>query len=137
MTNLIARRALTAAALTAAASTAGLFALAGTSFAAPTAPRGVVREANVAGAIKDHYVVVLKNDSDDAALVRKVGGTVDERYTSAVKGFSATMSETGARTLAADPAVAYVEQDRTVHVASTPASWGLDRIHQPTLPLAN
>ena len=135
MTNLIARRALTAAALTAAASTAGLFALAGTSSAAPAAAQGVVREAGVAGAIKDHFVVVLRTESDDDALVRTVGGTVDRRYTSAVKGFSATMSPAGARRLAADPAVAYVEQDRTVHVTSTPASWGLDRVDQPDLPL--
>ena len=135
MTNLIARRVLTAAALTAAASTAGLFALAGTSFAAPTAPQGVVQGTNATGAIKDHYVVVLNNDSDDAALVRKVGGTVDERYSSAVKGFSATLTSTAAKRLAADPAVAYVEQDHTVQIASTPASWGLDRIDQPNLPL--
>jgi len=138
MTNLFARRALTAAVFTAAASTAGLFALSGTSFAAPTAPEGIVRDANVAGAIKDHYIVVTKSAADDTALAGKVGGTVGKRYTSAVKGFSATMSESGARKLAVDPSVAYVEQDRTVSIAATqtnPPSWGLDRIDQVSLPL--
>ena len=138
MTNLIARRALTAAALTAAASSAGLFALAGASFAAPTAPHGVIRDANITGAIKDHYIVVTKTAVDGTALAQKVGGTATERYTAAVTGFAATMSQTSAERLAADPSVAYVEQDRTLTIAATqanPPSWGLDRIDQTSLPL--
>lgn len=44
-------------------------------------------------------------------------------------GFSATMSETAARRLAADPAVAYVEQDRLVSIDQSQSSppWNLDR----------
>jgi subtilisin family serine protease len=134
----IARRALAVLALSAAASsTAGLFALTGTAHAASVA-QGSVREANVAGAIADHYIVVTKDGADPDTLADTVGGHVGTRYTSAVKGFSATMSETAAKRLAADPAVSYVEQDRTVTIESTqanPPSWGLDRIDQPTLPL--
>jgi subtilisin family serine protease len=135
----IARRALAVLALSAAAScTAGLFALTGTAHAASVA-QGTVREANVAGAIADHYIVVTKNGADPDALADTVGGHVGTRYTSAVTGFSATMSETAAKRLAADPNVSYVEQDRTITIESTtqtnPANWGLDRIDQPTLPL--
>ena len=141
MPNVFARRALSMVALAAAASTTGMFALAGTAQAAPAAPAmGVVRGAGETGAIKDHYIVVLKDGAtaDEATLTGKVGGSVDNRYTAAVKGFSATVSETGARTLAADPSVDYVEQDRTVTMSATqvnPASWGLDRLDQPSLPL--
>ncbi|MCE7004809.1 protease inhibitor I9 family protein [Kibdelosporangium philippinense] len=48
-------------------------------------------------------------------------------YKAALKGFSVTMSATQARKLAADPAVSYVEQDRTVSVLTdqlNPPSWG-------------
>jgi hypothetical protein len=44
-----------------------------------------------------------------------------------VHGYSATLSESSARRLAADPAVSYVEQDQQVHGVGTqanPPSWG-------------
>jgi subtilisin family serine protease len=135
----IARRALATVALSAAAScTAGLFALTGTAHAA-SAAQGSVREANAAGAITDHYIIVTKNGADPDTLAGAVGGHVNTRYTTAVNGFAATMSETAAKRLAANPDVSYVEQDRTVTIESTtqtnPPNWGLDRIDQPTLPL--
>jgi subtilisin family serine protease len=51
-----------------------------------------------------------------------------------------SISATQARRLAADPAVALVEQDQTVTVSgvqSPTPSWGLDRIDQRNLPLNN
>lgn len=103
--------------------------------------------APVAGAlIEDSYIVVL-DDSDVAraevrsaasGLVQKYGGEVRQSYTSAVRGFSASMSPSQAKQLEADPAVAYVEQNRVVTASDTQSpvpSWGLDRIDQAELPL--
>jgi subtilisin family serine protease len=49
------------------------------------------------------------------------------------------MTETQARRLAADPNVAYVEQNQVMHAIGTqtnPPSWGIDRIDQRNLPLS-
>jgi subtilisin family serine protease len=48
------------------------------------------------------------------------------------------MPAAAARRLAADPQVAWVEQDSAVHLTTTQngATWGLDRIDQRTLPLS-
>jgi subtilisin family serine protease len=71
-----------------------------------------------------------------AALARRYGGTVRRSYRSAVHGFSATLTASAAKRLAADPAVAYVEQDRKVRLSQAdPPSWGLDRVDQVSLPL--
>jgi subtilisin family serine protease len=95
-------------------------------------------------AIKDSYIVVLKNtvsaDAGTAALVTKFGGTVRRTYTSALRGFAVTMSAEQAARLAASPEVASVEQDRTVTKSADTtqlnvASWGLDRLDQIFAPL--
>lgn len=130
------RRMLTVLAMTAAA--AGSFSFASAAAAAPA--EGTVRGTGEAGTMKDHYIVVMKDGSTTTsdALAGKVGGAVSARFSSTVKGFSGTMSATAARRLAADPAVAYVEQDRIVKVEATTqtgATWGLDRIDQQALPL--
>ncbi|OLB64457.1 MAG: hypothetical protein AUI10_11005 [Actinobacteria bacterium 13_2_20CM_2_72_6] len=107
---------------------------------------GPVRAAGAAGAVKDSYIVVLKDRTASAgtvrgsaeALVRRFGGTVARSFASTVRGFSVRMTEAQAKRLAGYPDVAYVEQDRRVSVRSTqanPPSWGLDRIDQPALPL--
>ena len=125
------RRVLTVLAMTAAA--AGSLSFASAASAAPA--MGTVRGAGEDGALKDHYIVVLKDGSTTTsdALAGKVGGSVSTRYNSTVKGFSGEMSSTAARRLAADPAVKYVEQDRVVRIEATTqtsATWGLDRIDQ-------
>jgi subtilisin family serine protease len=137
-----AHRAITGIALAAAACSAGLFTLTGTAFAAPASAEGTVRGLDTPGAIKDNYIVVLKKDATPTAptaLTAKVGGTVQHRFDSAVHGFSAKLSTTGARRLAGDPSVAYVEQDRMVSIQGTQSgpTWGLDRIDQQSLPLNN
>ncbi|GGM51644.1 serine protease [Longimycelium tulufanense] len=106
---------------------------------------GTVRAADAPRAIKDSYIVVFKDrlstqvlDSTVSALAGKHGGTVKHTYRNALSGFAAKMSEREARRLAADPRVAFVEQDQEVHtmdVQNNPPSWGLDRIDQRNLPL--
>ncbi|KAB1914589.1 S8 family peptidase [Micromonospora sp. AMSO31t] len=143
------RRALRALAVTAAA--AALAAAASTP--ALAAPTGDVRYASAPDAISGSYLVVLKGDAVGAAnslaartavpdraagLARRYGGSVGTVWSAALTGYSATMSPAQARRLAADPAVAYVEQDRVVTTQATqtnPPSWGLDRIDQRNLPL--
>jgi hypothetical protein len=94
--------------------------------------------------IKDAYIVVLKRDSEGDAgttgqqLAKENGGRVDKVYRNALKGFSGTFTARKAEALRKNPKVAYVEQDTTVtaDATETPATWGLDRIDQRTLPLS-
>jgi subtilisin family serine protease len=108
--------------------------------APPVAPTGVILDAGSADVIANSYIVVLQpGDSGVGAvsrrLIQRYGGQIADTYTSAVRGFHATMTETQAARLAADPAVRYVEQDATVATTAAPA-WGLDRIDQRALPLS-
>ncbi|GAB2934685.1 hypothetical protein GCM10027280_23190 [Micromonospora polyrhachis] len=99
--------------------------------------------AGSAGAVPGSYLVVLKGDHRlDAAtsteLAARHGGTVTRVFDRVLHGFAAQLTETQARRLAADPAVAYVEQDQRVQAMGSqpnPPSWGLDRIDQRYLPL--
>jgi len=99
-------------------------------------------------AVPDSYIVVLKDSAtagrglraraDD--LVGRFGGRIGRVYGSALNGYSVKLSEAAARRLAADPAVAYVEQDVEVQLMDTqdnPPSWALDRIDQFDRPLDN
>ncbi|GAA0401453.1 hypothetical protein GCM10009541_50630 [Micromonospora gifhornensis] len=108
-------------------------------------------EGNILGAgsphaIPDSYLVVLKDDTamKTQALTRELTTTynvkVTHTYSHTVQGFAGTMSGADARRLAAQPGVAYVEQDVEVRLTGTqtnPPSWGLDRIDQRHLPLDN
>ncbi|GGS06115.1 MULTISPECIES: S8 family peptidase [Streptomyces] len=110
-------------------------------------PSGRIQHAGDATAIAGSYIVVLKDTvgvnavaSTARGLATRYGGSVKRTYDSALHGFSAGMSENAAQRLAADPAVAYVEQDRTISIEGTQSptpSWGLDRIDQRALPLDN
>src|SRR5689334_10399395 len=102
---------------------------------------GKVIAAGAANAVAGQYVVALKQGTATSAgvhalaneLAARYDGSVGLRYSAALKGFSARISAANARRLAADPAVAFVEQDRVIHTADTewhPPSWGLDRIDQ-------
>ncbi|MFC7548640.1 S8 family peptidase [Plantactinospora sp. GCM10030261] len=137
----IGRRVLSALAVTAAT----IVVLAGTTPASAAPATGEIRAAGSATAITGSYLVVLKADTGAselsgraAKLVKRYGGTVGDVYGAALTGFSATMSETQARRLAADPAVAYVEQDQVITLQATQTNppWGLDRIDQRNLPLS-
>jgi len=102
---------------------------------AQAAPAGKILGADAPGVIENSYLVVFK---DGAAPAEKFGARVTHTYTAALNGYAATMTEDAAKRAAADPAVAYVEQNRVVEAFDTqpnPPSWGLDRIDQRDLPL--
>ncbi|MGV9394374.1 S8 family peptidase [Streptomyces olivaceus] len=128
---------------------AAALALTGTLTALPAqaAPaEGTVLAAGSPTAVKDSYLVTLEKGAGLKAasgagkdLVEEYGGTVRRTFGSALNGYSATLSAAEARRLAADPAVASVEQDQRVRLADTTQSnapWGLDRIDQASLPLS-
>ncbi|WP_055534586.1 S8 family peptidase [Streptomyces graminilatus] len=113
--------------------------------AAPAPAEGRVLAAGSPTAVKDSYIVTLKAASGlksasgaGRSLIAEYGGTVNRTFSTALNGYAATLSATGARRLAADPSVASVEQNQTVHVDATQtgAPWGLDRIDQAALPLS-
>ncbi|GAA2229075.1 S8 family peptidase [Streptomyces indiaensis] len=116
-----------------------------TTLPAQAAPaEGRVLAAGSPTAIKDSYLVTLKKSAGLKAssaagkgLVKEYGGSVDKTFSKALNGYSATLSAAEARRLAADPAVASVEQNQRVTLAATQtnAPWGLDRIDQASLPL--
>jgi len=106
--------------------------------AAATGPVG-----RVSDPVPGRYVVVLEDGADfrvadaGARLVGTAGGRVVARFTDALPGFVAEVSERRAARIAADPLVAGVFQDGYVRVLATqsPAPWALDRIDQAALPL--
>ncbi|AJE39117.1 S8 family peptidase [Streptomyces nodosus] len=118
-----------------------------TALPAQAAPaEGKVLAAGSPTAIKDSYIVTLKQNAGFAStssqgkgLITKYGGNVKKTFGSALNGYTANLSATEARRLAADPSVASVEQNQTVHLTDTTQSsapWGLDRIDQASLPLS-
>ncbi|GGZ06820.1 S8 family peptidase [Streptomyces poonensis] len=117
-----------------------------TALPAQAAPaEGKVLAADSPTAIKGSYIVTLKKgatglkatSSQGKSLVKTYGGTVQKTFKAALNGYTAELSAAEARRLAADPAVASVEQNQTVRVTATQsnAPWGLDRIDQTSLPL--
>ncbi|NEY31310.1 S8 family serine peptidase [Streptomyces sp. PRKS01-65] len=118
-----------------------------TALPAHAAPaEGTVLAAGSPTAIPGSYIVTLKKDAGLKAssaagkdLVDDYGGTVKKTFGSALNGYTATLSAAEARRLAADPAVASVEQDQRVRLTDTTqtsAPWGLDRVDQTSLPLS-
>ncbi len=114
--------------------------------ASPAAAEGEILGTANPTAIKDSYIVEFADgalraqavQSTAVSLAGKHGATVRHTYQHALRGFAATMSESAARKLAADPMVLRVEQDAAVSIAATqpnPPSWGLDRVDQRDLPL--
>ncbi|MDX3668562.1 S8 family peptidase [Streptomyces europaeiscabiei] len=117
-----------------------------TTLPAQAAPaEGRVLAAGSPTAVKDSYVVTLKKGTGLKAassagrdLVEEYGGTVKRTFRSALNGYSAELSATEAGRLAADPAIASVEQDQvfTSDATQSGAPWGLDRSDQASLPLS-
>ncbi|MET8911119.1 S8 family peptidase, partial [Micromonospora sp. NPDC004551] len=125
---------------------AALTMLAAASPASAAEPTGTIRAAGGPTAVADSYLVVLKDSAVAPSRVTETaqrltarhGGTVARTWRAALRGFELTVGAKAAARIAADPAVAYVEQNHTVSIAGTqtnPPSWGLDRIDQRNLPL--
>ncbi|MFG2781941.1 S8 family peptidase [Streptomyces prunicolor] len=118
-----------------------------TALPAQAAPAtGTVLAAGSPTAVDGSYIVTLKKSAGLKAssaagkgLVKEYGGTVTKTFGTVLNGYSASLSATEAKRLAADPAVAAVEQNQRVHLTDTTQSsapWGLDRIDQAALPLS-
>ncbi|RAS62425.1 subtilisin family serine protease [Lentzea atacamensis] len=129
----------------------GLAAAAALSLAAAVVPAasaqenvGTILGADRADVVKDSYIVSLKAGTASRAaapgLASKYGGQVGKVWQHALNGFSVKMTAKQAARLAADPQVAFVEQDaqiKIMDVQQNPPSWGLDRVDQRDLPLSN
>lgn len=91
--------------------------------------QGIVsaQQNNNDGKIAGKYIVIMKNNSnvaDTQSIVNKHGLQTTEEYSSAVKGFSANISESKLAEIKKDPKVAYVVQDRVVHADGKVTSTG-------------
>ena len=89
-------------------------------------------------AIPGKYIVVLKPGGPPAvlgALHRQ--NRVQREFHSVLRGFAASLDGSALTAVRRDPQVAFVEPDQVVHATATEpdATWGLDRIDQPRLPL--
>ena len=104
-----------------------------------------------AARIPNNYIVVLDQDATGAAAdaaaaaaeaEQVIAGTATGRlthvYAHALSGFAAEMSEEDAIALSNDPRVRFVEEDSPMDIVTTQsnATWGLDRIDQPSRPLS-
>jgi serine protease len=116
---------------------------------------GKIHQADGAIPIPDQYIVVLQDDAAGTPeaparsgltvsivavdMAARYGGSVFHFYETALKGFAIRMPESAAQKMAADPRVSFVEQDSVVLAVATqsPATWGIDRIDEPTLPRSN
>ncbi|NQZ96184.1 MAG: S8 family peptidase [Myxococcales bacterium] len=101
----------------------------------------------VENAIPGQYIVVLADPQTGEVASRtmqrlstRYGLNEVHRFDSALRGFACRASEAKVAELAADPAVAFVQQDGRKSVSPIEseqinATWGLDRSDQRTLPL--
>lgn len=103
---------------------------------------GLVPGASATPSSKSGYVVVLKDsvshpDAVAAEHGRKHGAEVKSVWSSALNGYSASMTPRQAKRVAADERVASIEPDgiATIATTQTNATWGLDRIDQRSRPL--
>ncbi|MFM9446867.1 S8 family peptidase [Streptomyces acidiscabies] len=101
-------------------------------------PEGVVVGAGESGAVEGSYLVTLRAGTapqEGRRVAAAYGARVTHTYGTVLNGCAVHADPRSARRLAADPRVASVVQDTRVNIEAGPASWGLDRVDQPSLPL--
>ncbi|GAB3224473.1 serine protease [Glycomyces halotolerans] len=99
-------------------------------------PVAEVLGADAPDAVPGEYIVVMA--SEYSTMSAEYDADIVDRY-DFMNGYLAEMSAEEAAKIAADDAVAFVEQNQTVSIADTQTNptWGLDRIDQRDLPLDN
>ncbi len=99
-----------------------------------TAAEGRILYEDAPNAVAGSYIVTLEADKAKAgsaagrAVAEKYGADIERTYTKALNGYAVEASETEAKRLAADPAVASVVQNRTFSITATqpsprPGAW--------------
>ncbi|MGA5363077.1 S8 family peptidase [Streptomyces purpurascens] len=117
-------------------------------FSAITLPAHAVPEGRILGAggpgsVHGSYLVTLKEGTRAPSgagrgLAETYGVDISHTYGTVLNGYAIRANARQAARLAADPRVASVVQDTRVRLdraQPSPASWGLDRVDQPSLPL--
>ena len=91
----------------------------------------------------DRYIVVLNDSADSQSVAnehaRKYGVQNRRVYGTALEGYAGKIPPGQLAKIKSDPRVKYVEPDGVAYKSATqsPATWGLDRIDQHSLPLNN
>jgi subtilisin family serine protease len=91
------------------------------------------------------YIVVFNDDvteaevdSESDRICKQRNAKKNRSFKYALKGFTVNLSAVEIEEVRKDPRVKYIEQDQlaTAVATQTSATWGLDRLDQPTLPLS-
>ncbi len=105
-----------------------------------------VESAAGADVVSGQYIVVMRPGANAAANriaaiadARGFGAQVLNEYSAALSGFAARLPQRALEALRSNPNVEYIEADQIMRLNGTqsPATWGLDRVDQRTLPLSN
>ena len=110
-----------------------------TPVAGAASPTGVAAIVQAQGkAVRDHYIVVLKAGADPRSVAAIAHVDPNYVYEAALNGFAAELNAGQLNALQHNPNVDYIEQDQEASIDTTQSSatWGLDRIDQPNLPLS-
>lgn len=99
----------------------------------------VTEDSAAGGQTVGRYIVVLEDNANVAQVAQNVtqlGAQVGNVYRSALKGYSATMTESVRNRIADNPNVAYVQPDRKVHATGQTTPTGINRAEADQSPTA-
>jgi len=133
------RRLVSFAGLVACIAASGVVPTAAAAYPDPGGPAPLYRAAGEA--IPGQYIVVYRKGVTAAARsqaergLAAASGQLRFRYSAAIQGFSATLSDAALAAVRRNPNVAYVQTNAQVKAVVEVGSWGLDRVNQRALPL--